>query len=78
MEKDNLNKIVVEIRCPCQRGFSIRSDRAKKTNLCNKCLRLYIVRQYSSRSVTVHFIAPGNFSEEQFDKSHWSLVTSGE
>ena len=74
----DLYPTVVEIRCPCGRGFSIRTKDEKKQKLCNLCLRSYIVRLYVNRSVTVHYIAQGSFVETAFERENYSIVTDGE
>lgn len=75
---DQLPPTVVEIRCPCKRGFSIRTNQSVKQRLCNNCERAYIARLYANGVVTVHFIEKGGFKEEEFGREHWSKVTDGE
>lgn len=78
MPDPNLPAKVIEIRCPCRRGFSIRTQQPSMTKPCNSCGRNYIVRIYTNGTVTVHYIEPQGFVEETFTRENWSDVTEGE
>jgi len=69
---------VIEIRCPCGRGFSIRPTRWKFSKVCNRCLKTYIVRVYAGGAFSVMEIVKGEFVEKHTPESIFSDVTEGE
>jgi hypothetical protein len=75
---DGYENLVVEIRCDCGRGFSIRTGKEKKSNLCNKCLSMYHVHQSKSGAVTVRFTPIGAWTDQECPRERYSIVTEGE
>lgn len=69
---------VIEIRCPCGRGFSIRPKAWKVSKQCNQCMKTYIVRVYAGGAFSVMEIAVGSFVEVHTPENIFSDVTEGE
>lgn len=75
---DNLPPTVVEIRCPCRKGFSIRTKQPTKTRTCSQCLAAYEVHLHPNGAVTVYRYPPNSSQSAPFPREHYSIVTEGE